>query len=77
MVIGEISNHITDRWGRLKGYQALNKTLHELADTIPNCKIVDCGDFPLKPDGIHFNAQSLRKMGNLYFEAYQALTEKE
>lgn len=75
VVIGEISNHITDRWGRLPGYQALNQTLHKLAKQIPNCHIVECGDFPLKPDGIHFNAHSLRKMGNLYFEAYQALTE--
>ncbi|MBQ2999404.1 MAG: sialate O-acetylesterase [Clostridia bacterium] len=76
IVIGEISNHISDRWGRLAGYQKLNETLHALADQLPNCAIVDCGEFPLKPDGIHFNAESLRKMGNLYFEKYQELVQK-
>jgi hypothetical protein len=73
IVIGEISNHISDRWKRVPGYQKLNETLHDLAKQLPNCAIVECGDFPLKPDGIHFNAESLRKMGNLYFEEYQKL----
>ena len=76
IVIGEISNHISDRWGRLAGYQKLNDTLHELANKLPNCAIVECGEFPLKPDGIHFNAESLRTIGNLYFEKYQELVQK-
>lgn len=76
IVIGEISNHISDRWGRLAGYQKLNETLHELAKQLPNCAIVDCGEFPLKPDGIHFNAESLRKMGTMYFDEYQKLVQK-
>ena len=76
ILIGEISEKISDRWN-LKDYpRKMNVILSELASEIENCRLVKAADLPLKADGIHFTSDSQRILGARYFEAYKKLIEK-
>ena len=48
-----------------------NSQLHAAVREIPNFAVVSSDGLELKPDGIHFNAVSLRVFGKRYFEAYK------
>jgi hypothetical protein len=45
----------------------------EIAEEIPACAVVSAEGLTLKPDGVHFDAPSLRVFGRRYFEAYKKL----
>ena len=48
-----------------------NSQLHAAVREIPNFAVVSSDGLELKPDGIHFNAVSLRVFGKRYFNAYK------
>lgn len=70
-IVGELSDNIT--WDIVKRVPEFNLRLHEAAAEIPNCAVVSSDGLELKPDGIHFNAVSLREFGKRYFEKYKEL----
>lgn len=73
VVIGEISESITERWGVGERPARFNRLLHEAAGELLSCGIVSAKGLTLKPDGIHFDAVSLREFGKRYFEVYHEL----
>ncbi|WP_050635605.1 sialate O-acetylesterase [Candidatus Stoquefichus sp. SB1] len=52
-------------------YDLINKELHEYAENNKNCYFVTGEKLYSNPDGIHINAESQRRFGIRYFEAYQ------
>jgi len=75
LLIGEISEHITERWGVEDRAPKMNVTFHEIAKKLPFCAVVSSKDLPLKPDGIHFNAAACRIFGERYFQAYRRIVK--
>jgi len=73
LVIGEIPLSISTQWNLGDIPRQMNELLHRLAGQLPCCDIVSTGDLEMKPDGIHFNSVSLRKLGVRYFEKYKEL----
>ena len=73
IVIGEISEDITERWKVGNAPPRMNKLLHTVAEELPNCAIVSAKGLTLKADGIHFDARSCRELGMRYFEAYKSI----
>ena len=51
----------------------MNKIFHEVASEIPMCGVASSEGLDLKPDGLHFNAVSLRTFGKRYFEVYKKI----
>ena len=49
----------------------MNETLFSLADTNENCCFVSAAGLGSNPDVLHLNAQSQRKFGMRYYEAYR------
>ena len=77
LIIGEISEKITDNWGLSGGViKKMNSLLHELKNEIPLCDIVSVEGLLLKEDGLHFNSASYRELGKRYFEKYRYVKEK-
>ena len=68
-IAGELSEKITRKF--IKRVPEFNRRLHEVAKEIPNFAVVSSDGLELKPDGIHFNAVSLRVFGKRYFEVYK------
>ncbi|MBQ4051623.1 MAG: sialate O-acetylesterase [Oscillospiraceae bacterium] len=77
VVIGELSENITGRWGVEDRPVRLNGILRDIAGELSHCSIVSVKGLTLKPDGIHFDAASQRELGRRYFDAYCALTGME
>lgn len=73
VIIGEISDDISDSWKMEKRNIEFNKNLPEIACHIPNSAIVSSKGLKLKDDGIHFTSESQREFGNRYLEAYLSL----
>lgn len=73
VVIGEISENTADSWGFGERPQKLNSVLRKIASQNGNIAIASAKDLTLKPDGIHFDAQSCRVLGKRYFEALKTL----
>ena len=76
-ILGELAEKFDERWKMKDRYLRVNEILYEVADELPNVAVVSAKGLSMKPDGIHFDAQSLRVLGNRYFEAYMRLTEKK
>ena len=70
-IVGELSEKTT--WDFARRVPEFNSRLYEAAEEIPNCAVVSSHGLELKPDGIHFNAVSLREFGKRYFEKYKEL----
>ena len=74
-IIGELS----DKLSLSKDYNfadrpiRMNKMLHEIAGKISMCGVASSEGLELKPDGLHFNAASLRIFGRRYFDVYKKL----
>lgn len=78
VIIGELSAHMGPRWEKVaKGVPAMNELLRDLANELPNCRLVKAADLPCRSDGIHFSAHSCRTLGVRYFEAYKELAVKK
>lgn len=74
-IIGELS----DKLSLSKAYNfadrpiRMNKIFHEVQEEITMCGVASSDGLELKPDGLHFNAVSLRVLGRRYFDAYKKL----
>ena len=55
-----------------KEYQELNGELLRFADAHPDCYYVTGEDLYANPDGIHINAESQRRFGLRYYEAFRS-----
>ena len=51
----------------------MNEQLQHMAQTLPNCGFASAQGLPGNPDNMHFSADSLRKLGLRYYEAYRQL----
>lgn len=77
LIIGELSEDISDeRWNLGDNPKRMNALLHELVKEIPYCDIASSKGLKLRPDGIHFNAESCRELGRRYFEKYLIVKQK-
>ena len=76
VLIGELSESISDRWALGDYPKEMNKIFKELADEVPDCALVKASDLPLKSDGIHFSSHSLRTLGERYFEKYKEFVKR-
>ena len=72
-IFGEVSEDITPEWKVYEYPKQMNSILREMQKEIPNSRLVSVKGLTLKPDGIHFDSTSLRKLGNRYFDAYLEL----
>lgn len=73
LLIGELSENISDRWNVAARPSIMNRQYHEIAEQLPICGVVSADELTLKSDGIHFDSASLRVFGKRYFEAYSRL----
>lgn len=74
LIIGEVSEHLGEKWGVADRPAKLNVQYHELARQLPNTAVVSSAGLTLKADGLHFDSPSLRIFGERYAEAYFDLT---
>lgn len=51
-------------------YEFINQELLKYAENNENCYFITGKDLYANPDGIHINAESQRRLGIRYFEAY-------
>lgn len=75
LILGELAENCTaSRYLQVERLPDFNRMLHRLADQLPCCGVVNAQGLEMKPDKLHFNAVSLRKLGVRYFEKYKELT---
>ena len=72
VILGELSDKITDDFKFVNVSQHLNPVLYEIEKDLPFCKVTSVKDLTLK-DGVHFDSKSLRILGKRYFESYKSL----
>ncbi len=56
-------------------YNFINQELHKYAENNRNCYFVTGKELNPNPDGIHINAESQRRFGIRYFEAYRTKSD--
>ena len=74
LIVGELSQLISEQYLQQDQILEFNRNLYHLAAQLPCCGVVNTQGLELKPDNLHFNAVSLRKLGVRYFEKYKELT---
>ena len=70
IIIGEISENISEQWKFEDRPEKLNKILNEIANELPFCRIVSSDGLKLKEDGIHFDSASCRIFGKRYCDEF-------
>lgn len=75
IVIGELSEKITEKWNVADRPAKMNRAFYEIAEQLSPCAVVSAEGLSLKADGIHFDSASLREFGKRYFEAYKTIGE--
>ena len=73
LIIGELSENISEAWNVGDRPAKMNKIFYEIADEIPYCRVASADGLSLKDDGIHFDAKSAREFGKRYYETYREL----
>ena len=73
VVIGELCEGISERYVSPACLKIINEQYREVAAEIPACAFVSCEGLTLKPDILHFDAESLREFGHRYFNVYSEL----
>ncbi|CAM4409043.1 protein of unknown function [Pedobacter westerhofensis] len=73
LILGGLGDFLADgRYGKyFTEFRTVNGKLLEFASTQPNTFFVTASGLTANPDGLHFNAVSLRKFGIRYFKAFQ------
>ncbi|WP_412518717.1 sialate O-acetylesterase [Staphylococcus simulans] len=74
-IIGGL-DHLSDPQGfslTLTQHEAINQILQTMPQQEPDTYFVTAKGLTMNPDGIHFNAQSLRRFGIRYYEAFKTL----
>lgn len=74
IVLGEISENITERWNVHGNTPRMNGFIRETAAKLGHSAVASARDLTLKPDGIHFCSASLRTLGVRYYEEYCHIT---
>ncbi len=71
LIIGGLGDYLTEgRYGKyFADYILVNQALQDFAAGCDNCWFVSAAGLTANQDGIHLNAESLRKFGLRYFEA--------
>ncbi|UXR50178.1 sialate O-acetylesterase [Staphylococcus simulans] len=75
-IIGGL-DHLTHAEGfsrTLTQHAEINHILQTMPQQVPDTYFVTSKWLTMNPDGIHFNAQSLRRFGLRYYEAFKTLT---
>lgn len=72
MVVGALGDFLTSgMYGKYFGaYTLVNEALFNYAQSQPRCYYVTAEGLTANPDGLHFNAASLRVLGIRYYEAF-------
>jgi len=72
MVVGALGDFLTSgMYGKYFGaYPQVNAALLRYAQSQPRCYYVTAEGLTANPDGLHFNAASLRVLGIRYYEAF-------
>lgn len=70
VILGELSEDITERWIQENRHVRMNQILRELAQEIPNCAIAASNGLGLKADGLHFDSAACREFGERYFAQF-------
>ncbi len=73
LVIGELGENISPKYGLGSAPKSFNILLSEIANELPNTALASSKGIPLREDGIHFSARGARIMGERYFEKYLSL----
>ena len=74
IVIGELAWEFGENYPSLTAAApGFNKLLSRLSKELPRCAIASAEGLTLKPDGLHFDAASLRVFGQRYLEKYYEL----
>jgi len=73
LLIGELSDNISEAWNVADRPQKMNLQYRALAKRLSPCTIVSAKGLELKPDGLHFNSKSLRIFGERYLDAYREI----
>ncbi len=76
LIIGEVSEKISEEYHLGDGIIKLNGFLKEIKDELPLCELVTVENLSLKADGLHFDSASLRELGKRYFEKYKILKQR-
>ena len=76
-ILGELAEYYDPKWKMGDRYKRVNEILYEIAAELPNVAVVSAKGLTMKPDGIHFDAMSLRVLGVRYYEAYMSMTEND
>ncbi|MGE4352913.1 MAG: sialate O-acetylesterase [Oscillospiraceae bacterium] len=74
LVVGELGSFVgTFENGEYPYWQEINRALHRAEVELPKCAVVPADGLSSRPDGLHFNSQSLREFGIRYFEALKTI----
>jgi hypothetical protein len=73
LIVGGLGDFLTSgMYGQYFGaYPLINEALLSYAQSQPRCYYVTAEGLTANPDGLHFNAASLRILGIRYYEAFQ------
>jgi hypothetical protein len=79
LIVGALGDFLPHgMYGKYFGtYPLVNNALETYAHDQPNCYYVSARDLTANPDGLHFNATSLRIFGIRYYQAYSQTTPNE
>lgn len=73
VVIGELSENISDAWRLGDRPGKMNEIFREIEREVPFCRLATAEELTLKPDGVHFDAVSLRIFGKRYYSAFSEI----
>ena len=72
-IMGEISRDVSLEWFDPSRAEEMNEIISEVARELPNVAVASSRGLALKPDGVHFDSESLRIFGKRYFEEYKKI----
>lgn len=75
VVVGELAECVAfSKGGGPKPFvPEVNRQIHKIAETVPQCALVTVEGLGCRPDGLHFHSVALQELGLRYFEAYKTL----
>ena len=75
VILGEIARGTAPKWEIGERTDRLNAAFADIACELPMCAVASSEGLTLKPDGIHFDAKSLRILGKRYYDKYCEIKE--
>ncbi|PSK93239.1 sialate O-acetylesterase [Taibaiella chishuiensis] len=77
LIVGGLGDYLASGiYGQyFQSYPLINTALQDFAHAHAHCYFVSAAGLSANPDGIHFNAASLRVFGLRYFDAFNRLTD--